>query len=184
MSSIKFLFLLSIISLLAACSKADPEIPNEEEIISSLTYTLTPKLGGEVIVFKFQDLDGTGGEAPIVQGAVLAKNAVYTGELLLLNELENPAEDISLEIREEAEAHQFFFETDISSLSISYADTDANGRPLGLKSLVSTGEAASGTLKIVLRHEPNKAAAGVADGAILNAGGETDIELIFDVEIQ
>jgi hypothetical protein len=39
-------------------------------------------------------------------------------------------------------------------------------------------------LKITLRHEPNKKASGVVGGSITNAGGETDIEVSFDVEVK
>ena len=42
----------------------------------------------------------------------------------------------------------------------------------------------SGTITVTLRHEPNKDAAGVSSGDIANAGGETDIEVTFNVEIQ
>ncbi|HBK71516.1 MAG TPA: type 1 periplasmic binding fold superfamily protein, partial [Flavobacteriaceae bacterium] len=36
----------------------------------------------------------------------------------------------------------------------------------------------------ILRHEPNKSASGVSDGDITNAGGETDIEVIFNITVQ
>ena len=44
--------------------------------------------------------------------------------------------------------------------------------------MLSTGEASSGTLTLTLRHEPNKPNSGLAD-----AGGETDIEVTFDVAV-
>jgi len=40
-----------------------------------------------------------------------------------------------------------------------------------------------GGLRITLRHEPNKTAAGVQNGDITNAGGETDIEVTFTFEV-
>ena len=36
----------------------------------------------------------------------------------------------------------------------------------------------------MLRHEPDKSAAGVSSGDITNAGGETDIEVSFNVIIE
>ena len=53
---------LVILSVLASCKKEknDPIIPNEEEVITTLNYTLTPTGGGTAIVLSFQDLDGDG----------------------------------------------------------------------------------------------------------------------------
>ena len=48
----------------------------------------------------------------------------------------------------------------------------------------ATGAASVGTLKVTLRHEPNKSAAGVVGGDITNAGGETDIEVEFPIVIE
>ena len=103
----------------------------------------------------------------------------------LLNETESPAENVTTEIQEEALDHQFFFQSSISNLNIAYNDVDANGNPIGLSSTLSTDSvAASGTITITLRHEPNKSANGVSGGDITNAGGETDIEVVFPIDVQ
>ena len=171
--------------ILSSCSKDDdPVIPNEEEVITTLEYTLTPNGGGTTVVLSFQDLDGDGGNAPIITGGTLDSNKTYTGALVLLNEQETPAEDITAEIQEEDEEHQFFFQTNITGLTVAYTDQDANGNPLGLQTTVTTTNAGTGTLTVILRHEPNKSASGVSDGDITNAGGETDIEVIFNITVQ
>jgi hypothetical protein len=103
---------------------------------------------------------------------------------VLLNELENPVGDITEEVEEEAADHQFFFQTSVSGINIAYADMDTNGNPIGLSTTLTTNETASGTITVTLRHEPNKDAAGVSAGDITNAGGETDIEITFNVEVQ
>ena len=103
-----------------ACDKDDPVVPNEEELITTVNYTLTPATGGAAIVMTFTDLDGDGGNAPTIVGGTLAANTLYNGTLELLNETETPAEDITEEIEEEDDEHQFFFETSIGSLSIAY----------------------------------------------------------------
>ena len=180
------LALLMILGLLfASCGDDDdPEIPNEEEVITTLTYTLSPADNGPDVDLIFQDLDGDGGNAPTITGGTLAANTTYTGSLTFLNETESPAEDITEEIEEEDEEHQVFFQTSITGLSVAYNDTDPNGNPIGLSTTVTTGDSGSGTLTIILRHEPNKSAAGVSDGDIINAGGETDIEVSFPVTVQ
>lgn len=170
-----------------ACEKDDPDVPNEEELITTLIYTLTPDGGGNAVEFRFTDLDGDGGDAPVISNGTLAANTTYTGVITLLNEAETPAEDITEEVEEEDEEHQLFyqFSTFFTSGSFMYADADANGNPIGLVTTFETPDSMSGlTLTITLRHEPEKEAVGVDLGLIDNAGGETDIEVTFDVTIQ
>ncbi|MFT6148889.1 MAG: hypothetical protein ACJAUH_001575, partial [Saprospiraceae bacterium] len=85
---------------------------------------------------------------------------------------------------EEAEEHQFFFQTTLNDLEVIYDDQDADGNPIGLTTTVTTGNSDTGTITIILKHEPNKSAAGVINGDITNAGGETDIEVTFGVDVQ
>jgi hypothetical protein len=177
--------LLTLTSVLFnACEKKDPPIPNEEELITTLQYTLSPIGGGVDVILKFVDLDGDGGDAPIITGGQLAANTSYTGILTLLDETKIPSEDITTEIKAEDKEHQFFFGSSTPEINVTYNDTDANGQPVGLNSSLVTGAAANGNLTITLRHEPNKTAVGVALGDITNAGGETDIEVVFPVEVK
>jgi hypothetical protein len=170
---------------LSSCKPDEvPVIPNEEEVITTLNYTLTPNTGGTTIVLSFQDLDGDGGNAPIITGGTLESNKTYTGELVLLNEQESPSGNITAEIQEEDEDHQFFFQTNIAGLTVAYNDQDTNGNPIGLQSTVTTTDVGNGTLTVILRHEPNKSGSGVTSGDITNAGGETDIEVTFNVIVQ
>ncbi len=135
-------------------------------------------------MLSFMDLDGDGGNPPTITGGSLIVNTNYSGAITLLNELETPTADISLEIEEEGAEHQFFFETTVEGLKVEYGDADVNGQPIGLSTTISTEEAGSGVLKITLRHQPDKNASGVSEGDISNAGGETDLEVTFNVEVQ
>lgn len=189
MKTINLLLSIGIISLLfiTSCKKDEPEnptIPNEEEVITTLIYTLTPDSSGAPVIFSFQDLDGDGGNAPVITEGTLSAGTTYNGSLQLLNELSNPVDDITIEIEAEAEDHQFFFPTTVSDINLSYNDLDSNGHPIGLATILATNGNNTGTLTIILRHEPNKSASGVSDGDITNAGGETDIEVTFNVEIK
>ncbi len=178
-----FVLILSVV-LFPACDPEEPALINGEEIITTLTYTLTPSGGGDVVTLTFQDLDGDGGNDPTVTSGILMENTTYTGTLVLLNETETPAEDITVEVQEEAEEHQFFFATNLDGTSIDYDDLDANNQPIGINTTLTTTTTENGTITISLRHQPNKSATGVVGGDITNAGGETDIEVIFNVDVQ
>lgn len=162
----------------------EPDPVNEEELITTVKMTFTDNTGG-VKVFSFTDLDGDGPDAPVIENDTLSANTNYAVTVVFLNESENPAEDITEEVKEEGEEHQVFYDiANTLNLSYTYNDADTKGRPIGLLNSFITGDVSSGALKVTLRHEPNKTASGVVGGDITNAGGETDIEVEFDVVIE
>lgn len=184
----KLLALIFTITVLSACSDNDPDVINEEELITTLRVTLTPQGGGSAITLEYQDLDGDGPNEPVVSvSGDLRSNTVYDGSIEVLNETEDPAEDITAEIREKDEEHQFFFSLPQDIGAITYNDQDSNNNPIGLSFTLNVSSPlitpASGNLTVTLRHEPNKTATGVQDGDITNAGGETDISATFTVAI-
>ncbi|MBK8226309.1 MAG: type 1 periplasmic binding fold superfamily protein [Flavobacteriales bacterium] len=187
------LLLISISLLASACKPDEEEDPhnhgdhdhNEEELITTVRASFTQVGGGHSAEFSWIDIDGDGGNAPVITGDTLLVGTSYNAALLLLNESVSPADTVSNEVADEAEAHQFFFSTTGGSLTwASYGDTDANGLPIGLLSTWVAMGAGSGGITITLRHEPNKSAAGVSGGDITNAGGETDIEVEIPYVVQ
>jgi hypothetical protein len=181
------LYLLAMLCLfITAC---DPESggENDEELITTVTYTLRPVAGGTPIVLSFKDLDGAGGNAPVVTGATLPLNTEYNGEISFKNESVTPVVDLNSEIIEEGTAHQIFISVTeglINSIQYLYKDLDARGRPLGIKTSLKTRAAGKGSLAVILRHNPNKEASGVINGQIANAGGESDVEALFPIEVK
>ena len=168
-----------------ACSSDDPEVVNEEELITTLTATLKPSGGGTDIILKSVDLDGDGPDAPVISvSANLSANTNYSGVLKVENEMESPAEDITLEVLEEDEEHQFFFTPTNNIATVTYDDMDGDGNPIGVQFSLATTTAATGNLTITLRHEPVKTASGVSNGDITNAGGETDVQAVFPITVQ
>ncbi|MDC0477614.1 type 1 periplasmic binding fold superfamily protein [Flavobacteriaceae bacterium] len=173
--------LLASTLIFASCSDDDdtPEPVNEEEVITTLTVTLDS--GSDTVVMQYQDLDGDGPDAATVTvSGSLSANTTYDGSIILLNETESPAENVTEEIEEDDLDHQFFY-TVGSGLDVvaEYGDADSQGNPLGLSFILNTGVASSGELTFTLRHEPNKPNTGLE-----NAGGETDIEVTFDVTVE
>lgn len=175
---------LAIIGM-ASCSKDDAPVPvNEEEVITTVITTLSNTSGSVVLTSK--DLDGDGPNAPVLtQTGTIVANRVYVGSVKFLNEQKTPAEDITPEVVSEGKDHQVFFQPEAGVGTFTYADTDVNGRPIGVMFNFTAGaaNAMQKNLIVTLRHEPVKTASGVATGNIANAGGDTDIEVTYRVVI-
>lgn len=170
-----------------ACGSDDPEPVNQEELITTLrvTFTGTGPNEGETVVATFKDLDGAGGNAPEITNPVtLTANGSYNVTVAFLDETKSPAENITLEVEEEGDEHQLFFIANNINFTYQYDDQDSNGKPIGLEGSVLVSSAGTGTLQVLLIHEPNKSATGVSAGDPTNAGGETDISVTFNVTIQ
>ena len=178
-SNFKFLLMGLLSVVIISCSKDDdsPEPINEEEVITTMTVVLNP---GN-ITLKSQDLDGDGPNPPSVTvSGNLSANTTYNGSIEFLNELESPAEDITEEVEEEDDEHQVIFVSSGVALSVSDLNKDGNGNDLGTQFSLNTAAAGSGTLRIVLRHEPDKP----NNGTLADAGGETDIDVSFNVTVE
>ncbi|WP_237275713.1 type 1 periplasmic binding fold superfamily protein [Tenacibaculum ovolyticum] len=186
MKNIKLLAALFISTLaITSCSDDTPVPVHEEEVITTMTIELTPNGGGDKVTILSDDKDGEGPTAPEVTGGNLTANTTYNAVIKLENKLESPAENITLEVAEEADEHQFFYSANGVSGTFAYAgNNDANGNPVGINFTVTTGDAGTGTYVVTLRHEPSKSATGVKEGDITNAGGETDIQVTFPITVQ
>ncbi len=178
------IYSITLLLTFTACEKEIPAVVNQEELITDVVYELKDPAGNTKLL-KVSDPDGEGGNAPVVTSDILNKNTSYTGSIKLSNSSISPVEDITSEIKEEALEHQFFYQISGLDMTIKYADMDEEGKPIGLKTTLVTGNTTStGVLKVSLKHQPDKSATGVSDGLIANAGGETDLEISFNVEIK
>ena len=180
------ILLCSCFLVFVACNRdkglfihTDPEEP-----ISSLVYTLIPEQGGTEVVISWIDRDGAFGNDPLVTGGSLIANEVYFGTLELSLGTGDLPDDLTEEILEEANEHQFFFSSTLSDVQISYRDQDSNGNPIGIQNALSTGASGNGTITITLLHLPDKFAEGVSDGHIMNAGGDIDLEIVLPITIE
>ena len=180
MKTSAFYALLTLAMLGCSDDDTTPEIINEDELITTVILTLTPDSGDQVVLTTI-DLDGDGPDEPVttVVGN-LSENTQYQGAVQFLNETEDPAEDITQEVIEEADEHQVFYTiSEGLNIQTTYEDQDSQGNPLGVQITLSTGTASEGSLTVTLRHEPVKPNDGLE-----SAGGETDISTSFDVSIQ
>ena len=186
MKNFKLLALFLTTSLVVtSCSNDDNAAVNEEELITTVSVTLQG--GGQTIVLTSKDLDGIDGpNAPVFSttGGDLVAGRTYTGSTTFLNEAKSPAEDITAEVEEEGADHQVFYQLASSLGTITYTDNDENSKPIGLSfSLVTAASAATGNLSVTLKHLPNKSASGVSNGDITNAGGSTDVLVVFPITV-
>lgn len=141
---------------------------------------------------------------PIVDPIILPTIDMSWGmSLAIRNDLQDPAEDVTVEILEQSDIHQFFFTGSAISgpatkpnsdaiLEHSYGDFDANGAPIGLNNTMTTLGLGNGELVITLRHLPDEngesvkssdLAETVAAEGISAIPGSTDIEVKFDVTV-
>ncbi|EMR01209.1 hypothetical protein [Cesiribacter andamanensis] len=174
-----------------SCSDDDAPLPeNEEEEIAEVVLTFTPVSGGTPLSFTWADPDGEGPQNPTMETISLAPNTEY----LMAIELMGPNdEDITEEIAEEDDEHMFFFgwtEGLFSSPSgsgniaarsgmVNYEDADANNQPVGLRTRWTTGDAAAGTFRVVLKHQP-----GAKSATSTVEVGESDVDITWAIAIQ
>jgi hypothetical protein len=171
---------MSLSLFMTACKKDDvkPDDSNEEELITTVLVKIKDKSTNAITTSSWKDIDGDGGIAPVIQPIALSANKTYELELDFLDESKNPAEDITEEIKEEADDHEIFYQLSNALVTITRTDKDTKNLPLGLKADLVTAGTGSSTLTIILKHKPGTKAAG--DNA---AKGETDIEVNFPLTV-
>ncbi len=182
----RFSILLVLALIWTGCDSADPDPvgPGEEELITTVMMRLVPDDGGATVsVTVFRDLDGDGGDAPVISGINLRDGVTYTGGITLLNEAESPAEDITEEVNEERDEHQFFYIPQgalAGWVTVTYNDTDGNGLPVGLDYTVTVngGAGEQGFLNVVLSHYDDSPKNGT------DRGNESDVDIEVPVTIQ
>lgn len=166
------------------CKKDDdlPDVPpadNPGEVITKMVLTFTDSANAaNQVIAMFSDPDGEGGNAPETFDNIdLAANTTWFVEITLANE-SNPSdiEDVTEEILEEDDEHLFCFTPENVDLTVERTDTDGMFE-VGLASTWRTGAASSGTVTVVLKHQPD----GEKDGTC--TPGDTDIEVQFSTSI-
>jgi hypothetical protein len=190
----RFLAIAILLSALA-CDVEDPVKEDTPEFITEVYLTFTPQTGDAVVAIA-RDPDGEGiADLEIVQPITLSTGSEYTMTISLINGLAeplDPAHDLTNEVRTEADEHLFLFgwtesvftsptgdgNIDTRSNEVLYRDHDANGLPLGLETEWTTGQSASGTFRVVLKHQP-----GIKSDVSAFDQGETDLDISFPLTI-
>ena len=183
----KFVLSLAVLPfLIVSCSDDDTVLEIPEETITDVEVFLESESINATLAFQDEDAIGLGGSGEFLSDGVLLANTTYMGSFAITNGLDDD-EDVTEEILELDNEHQFFFEASegLNIDSVTYEDIDDNGYPVGLQFELTTGEVSTGIFRITLRHEPNKSAEGVSDGDITNEdAGSTDFALEFPIVIE
>ena len=151
--------LLAIPFLYFSCDD-DNETPdpiNEEEVITTMIVTLVNhQNGSDVVTMQTQDLDGDGPNAPVITvSGPLTSGTSYAGSVQFLNEMEDPAEDITEEVQEEDDEHQVFFSASGVVMEFVYMDFDGDGNPLGTQFVLAPISQGDGSLTCLLYTSPS-----------------------------
>ena len=199
-------FLLTVpcaltLALLGGCDVQNPDETNENEVITTVVLTFSPQSGGTALEFRWADPENDG--SPVIDDIALSDADDYDLGVSFLNELEDPAEDITEEVAEESDQHQVFFtgtavdgpasDNEGAPVTQAYADTDDAGLPVGLDNTVVSNSTGNGTFIVTLRHLPPQddvdvkvagLAEDVAAGGFDAIGGDTDAQVTFDLVVQ
>lgn len=171
--------------MLSSCKKSIEGEGNDEEVITTMQLTFVPQGGGSSLTYKFDDPDGPGGMAPTQDQIALSPNRAYNVTVQLLNKTATPAADVTLEVAAEPQAHRFYYEPSAGgNITISGLSTDLSGIPLGITSIWTTGAAATGTVKVTLRHYPGTPPNKATADPVNSSKSSTDIEVNFITRIQ
>lgn len=172
------LFIFTILSALVSCKKDYINI-SDHETITCVKYILTAT-DSSIAEFKFEDYDGDGGIAARTIVSNLKANMSYSGRLAVFVGDSLNQEEITSEIQSEGVDHEFFYSfTGTNAPSIIKTDVDVNNNPLGINTTFNTSGIGTFPLTIILRHKPTK-----PNTDLQSAGGDTDVEVKFDVIVQ
>ena len=183
------LALLGSLSL-TACGSAEPEEgAGEEELITQVTVVLTPTGGGSPLTITATASDGRVIDTYSPASVSLQPGATYDGRIELRDTIND--EDITAEVRDEAEEHLFRYAfqpgtagtVTITDRESDYTTDNENGGDfavgLRFQAQVAPGASGTGTMTAVLYHfddAPKTGSTATSD--------EIDVDIAFPVRFQ
>ena len=168
----RFSILLACGLMFSTCRKGEV-IPIEGVTTLRLIFS---QPGGNQITFEFKDIDGIGGNDPVIDDIELPPLSVFNCRVEVLNESKVPVEDWTSTISQRSGIHLFAYKVTNDVMRFSNLNTDESGKPFGLTSLAAIKNGI-GTLTIIMKHDVDKNSSNPI------ATGVTDIEATFPVKI-
>lgn len=172
----------SVALLLASCKKDDTTQPpaiNPSELITTVQLLISDSATNAAIdAFSWKDIDGDGGNNPVIDTVVLQPTGTYKVSVLILDETKSPADTVSNEVAEENLQHLLLHSFSQGSfIQFVSTDQDDNGGALGLQGILNTGVSTLGTYTLELRHYDS------ATDKVAGTPYETDIQVVFPVKV-
>jgi len=177
------LLLLPAALLLGSCNKDEQNVAptGDNEAITTATLTLTSQTTPvQTVTATVENLNTS---ADFSKAALLLRpNTTYTGTITLLDKTKTPTLDVSAAVKKEANEHLVVYTpAPAALLTVTITDKDTNPAPgpfpLGLATQIRTAAAGTGTLRVVLRHQPD-----VKNGTA--TPGTSDLDITFPVVVQ
>lgn len=179
-----------------SCDSEDPVPENDGELITDVTLTFQEIDAngdevGEPFDFTASDAEGIEiGSTPEVETVMLAKGKTYQMSIVVYNSV--AGENITEEISEESDEHQFYFlgSAFVGTPILTYEYDDEGGINLGLKGIVNVDqnpELNNASMQILLRHALDKSYPGATNPNFTDyaqAGGESDLDITFPVVVE
>ena len=181
------LLLLPVALLTTACTKNEqnPAPTNDNEAITTATLTLTSQT--TPVQTAIATVESLNTNADFSKATLnLKANTTYTGAATLLDKTKTPTLDVSAGVKTEANEHLFVYTFtpatgSPASMTVTITDKDTNPAPgpypVGLATQIKTGAAGTGSLNVVLRHQPN-----VKNGT--PTPGSSDLDTTFPVVVK
>ena len=146
-----YLFYFPLLTIfIYSCSKDDPDGINEQEYISNVVFNITSADGiSQTIDWDISETN--------MQTINLKTNSDYNVGLSFENRSDpTDIEDVTIEIIDEADEHQVFFEFADVSVDVTSADNDTKvgSRGVLLKSVWNASSSGSGIVRVYLIHQP------------------------------
>lgn len=193
-----YLLALAFLALsFSGCDSNDPVPENDGELITDVTLIFQELSDngspiGDPMSFKASDPEGIQtGQTPTVETVKLKKGSTYKMNISVANSIEN--EDITAEILEESNEHQFYFLGTAfigGSAPLTYMYDDPSGELIGVSGkVVSAADPSTNNaqMRIVLRHDLDKNYPGASNPSFADfatAGGESDLDITFPLVIE
>ncbi|MDZ4745756.1 MAG: hypothetical protein SGJ05_07110 [bacterium] len=164
-----------------SCKEKNPVTsPSEEEVITTVTMELTDSATGSKTAFIWEDIDGAGGNPPNrIDTIRIVMGSIYTATVKVENRSVTPTEDITVEIRNLLNQHQFFFAISNGIARAVSTDIDDLGKPVGLSFRLTPLAADQGVFTVALSHYETRE---LKDG--ITPSDETDISVTFPLIVQ
>lgn len=170
------------IALISGCSEGSngPDDHGEQEVINRIEFETLEVNSTTRVTYVWEDADGPGGNNPNRIDTIKLDSAVsYTGTIRMYNTTVSPIIDVTQEIMERLDEHQFFFTVVGGMLTISPRDIDSRGLPVGLSNVIAPAKKGAGDLTIELSHYDSP-----ADKDGTTRSDETDVSVTFPVVVR